>query len=247
MDLVELKKVQPSNFRRHPWELARLQILEYLVRENSIPATHILDVGSGDAFVAKQLLKKYKGTVTAVDPNYADAFIEQEKNSGIRFTRSLEEVKEGKIDLVLLMDVIEHVEHPESLIASIRNLPGVSASTVFFITVPAYQSLFTQHDVFLGHYRRYNINTLKNDCLSGGLEWKQGGYFFASLLIPRFLQKHLSRGGQHALHDWKGSSFITGLVRSVLWTDFKISWYLSKLGIRLPGLSCYCLCNPLPS
>ncbi len=247
MDLVELQKVQPSNFRRHPWEQARLQILEFLVQKNGISTTHILDVGSGDAFVAKQLLNKYKGMVTAVDPNYTEAFIEQEIKSGIRFRRNLEEVKEEKIDLVLLMDVIEHVEHPEALLASIKKLPGVSASTFFFITVPAYQSLFTQHDVFLGHYRRYNIKTLKNDSSAGGLEWKQGGYFFASLLIPRFLQKHLGRGGQHALHDWKGNSFTTGLVRSVLWTDFKISWYLSKLGIRLPGLSCYCLCNPLPS
>ncbi len=247
MDLVELKKVQPSHFRRHPWELARLQILKYLVRQNRIPTTHILDVGSGDAFVARQMKEEFKGTVTAVDHHYTETFIQQEKKTGIRFTAHLDDVKDEKIDLVLLMDVIEHVEHPDALLTSIRQLPGVSATTVFFITVPAYQSLFTQHDVFLGHYRRYNINTLKNDCLSGGLEWKQGGYFFTSLLLPRFLQKHLSRGEQHALHDWKGSSFTTGLVCSVLWTDFKISWYLSKLGIRLPGLSCYCLCNPLPS
>lgn len=247
MDLVELKKVQPGNFHRHPWELARLDILKYLIRKNNINTGYILDVGSGDAFVATEIFKEYKGSVIAVDSNYTEEFLQHEKKPGLTFKRKLDGVNEKRIDLVLLMDVLEHVEQQGNLLASIRNLPGVSASTIFFITVPAYQSLFTDHDVFLGHYRRYNIKSLEVECRSAGLEVKQAGYFFMSLLLPRLVQKYFRLGSKHALHDWNGGAFTTGLVRSILWTDFKISWYLSKLGIRLPGLSCYCLCNPLPS
>ena len=62
------------------------------------------------------------------------------------------------IDVLLLADVLEHVKDDVSFLQdSIDNLK-TGASVV--ISVPALQFLWSQHDVILGHYRRYSRNNL---------------------------------------------------------------------------------------
>lgn len=247
MDLVEQRQADKKEFKRHPWEMARFRILDFFVHKHHLSKKFILDVGSGDAFVSGRLAEKYPGTIiNAVDVNYDDNFINAHKHIPVRFIRSLQETERGKIDLVLLMDVIEHIENPGKLTSELKLLKGVDHSTSFFITVPAFQSLFTGHDVFLGHYRRYTRRGLTRFMKEQGFEIKESGYFFFSLLLVRCFQKFSGQKNINALHNWKGKAWKTSLISSFLWADFKISWYLSRPGIQLPGLSCYCICNPLP-
>jgi len=55
------------------------------------------------------------------------------------------------------------------------------------ITVPAFQKLFSRHDEFLGHYRRYNLQGISSTAEKAGLEILERSYFFSSLLLPRTL------------------------------------------------------------
>ena len=61
----------------------------------------------------------------------------------------------AQVKLVLLTDVLEHVSDDFALLSSLMNAsePG----THFLVTVPADESLWSQHDESFGHFRRYDL------------------------------------------------------------------------------------------
>jgi hypothetical protein len=248
MDLLEQEKITSPNFKRHPWELARHQVLHFFLKK--IPSKNfIVDIGSGDAYIAKELSKIYsRSKIAAVDPNYDDESIAKNEEVRLAFSKKIKDIESTEtVDVILLMDVLEHIQHPANVLQEVKHLPNVSSSTQLFITVPAFQSLFSEHDTFLKHFRRYNREQLVKLLRQSGFEIEQSGYFFAALLLPRVFQKILGIKPKIGLHNWNGNSFTTSIVTTLLWIDFKICWYLSRIGIHLPGLSCYCICHPLPS
>jgi hypothetical protein len=247
MDLIEQKKIASSKFRRHPWELARFRILRFFLAKK-MSGKFIADIGSGDAFIARMLLNQFpECKVAAIDIYYDQQFISENNESNLMFFKNIKDIPARQpVDVVLLMDVLEHIEKPQQLLYAIREL-AISPSTQLVITVPAFQSLYTRHDTFLKHYRRYTIKQLNELLRGAGFNIQYSGYFFTSLWLARLFQKVFSGAPKHGLHDWKYGAFTTAIIATLLWTDFKISWYLSRIGIILPGLSCYCICHPLPS
>ncbi|PIU95741.1 MAG: methylase [Armatimonadetes bacterium CG_4_10_14_3_um_filter_66_18] len=67
---------------------------------------------------------------------------------------------EGSFGLLTLLDVLEHLKDDAGALRGMRRIlrPGGS----LLLTVPAYPSLWSQHDVALHHYRRYTGSRLRN-------------------------------------------------------------------------------------
>jgi len=63
-----------------------------------------------------------------------------------------------KPDLILLIDVLEHIENDYQEINKIWDFLETGSSLV--ILVPAHQFLFSQFDASVGHYRRYSKKSL---------------------------------------------------------------------------------------
>ena len=59
----------------------------------------------------------------------------------------------------------------------------VPAGTHFVVTVPAFQFLWSGHDVFLEHKRRYRLEGIEQVVREAGLEVTRGRYYFA-LVFP---------------------------------------------------------------
>lgn len=250
MDLIEFLRVQ-DNFKRHPWEIARAKIATFILNSHRSAARKIIDIGSGDAFIAGSVAEAFPSTsVTAVDINYSHEIIHRlnKQQPNLELKQTLEDVSNAEpIDAVLLMDVLEHLANPGEMLQSIRS-KAVHEKTNFFITVPAFQSLFTEHDEILGHYKRYNRKQLKQLVTSNGFRVVHSGYFYCSLLPVRTIQKWTKADfNENGLFNWKQGKFITNLIANIFLTEFKFSYYLSRFGIHLPGLTCYCICRPLTS
>jgi hypothetical protein len=81
---------------------------------------------------------------------------------------------------VLLMDVIEHVEDDVGLVREYVN--KVAPGTRFIATVPAFMWLWSGHDVFLEHVRRYTLPRIERVLQAGGLTVELGCYFYAGVL-----------------------------------------------------------------
>ncbi len=253
MDISELKRQQSENFNRHPWEITRARIARFLLKGESFD--HIADIGSGDAYVIRELQKNKKGGIySAVDTAYTPAIIELitlNEPSNIQFYNRPEyiEVENKAADLILLMDVLEHCKDDNNMLSSTTAAASLKAK--FLITVPAFQCLFSEHDRLLGHFRRYTLKRLKNLCQKENLSVLHSGYFFFSLIPLRVLQRLSEKTGfkrtVHAADNWKFNKGITRFISAILWIDFRICYALSSVGIMLPGLSCYCICQKLPS
>jgi len=259
MDLVEAKARGLDRQARHPWEMARVEVVRSLIRRhvNLAPDAVVFDIGCGDTFVVEQLAADHPtACFYAVDTAFTDELIAHYRdrldNPRILPFASLESISPAprqRASLVLLMDVLEHINDDRAFLAALLAKPYIGPETRFLITVPAYQSLFCSHDTFLGHHRRYSNQRLRQLADSSGLRVLDIGYFFSTLLPVRMLQvfkeRALSTGaanGSSGVASWTGGGAKAAILRGALVLDWRLSRILHALGIRLAGLSNYAIC-----
>jgi hypothetical protein len=263
MDLRERRETKSLSGIRHPWELARLHIVKWLLRAHlgGEPPALVLDIGCGDAFVVGQLARHWPTTgFLAVDTALDETLLESLRTSfpdaNVSFCRTLEEAEAGArraADVVLLLDVIEHIEDDIGFLDRLRQSALTADSTSFLITVPAWQRLHSAHDVFLGHFRRYDSGVLQQHLAQAGFQVEETGHFFVIGLLLRWLKVARERrlgeraGKSVGLAAWRGGPWFTWIVARLLIFDFACSRMFRSLGIRLPGLSQYALCKRLVS
>ncbi len=252
MDLSEFSRLEDkANYQRHPWETSRKNVLRAFLRQAGIdfPIERIVDIGSGDAYVIhtlveENLAKEYYAIDTAYTPEVVEQLKKNNNNSQVVYFQNLQEyltkVTEKKPTLFLCMDVLEHLEDEHIILG---DLTQESNDNFYFFAVPAFQSVFSSHDVILGHYRRYTLGQLKAVLTRNQFRVIDQGYYFTSLLVFRHLDKWFKKDRNKTVVDWKGGKLKTGLVNTMLSADFKIALILRKIGITVPGLSCYCLCK----
>ena len=160
----------------HWYYRAKLAALRLAIAK--LPPGPILDVGSGSGFFARKLLESGQATeATCVDPGYPADSEEQVNGRPMRFRRR---VGGSGATLVLMMDVLEHVADDGALLAEYvaRMPPGACV----LVTVPAFQALWSGHDVFLEHHRRYTLREVERLLGAAGLQMELGCYFYAALL-----------------------------------------------------------------
>ena len=79
-------------------------------------------------------------------------------------------------DLVLMMDVLEHVDDDRALLRHYAD--KVPSGAHFLVTVPAFSFLWSGHDVFLEHKRRYRLPEIEAAMRDSGLDVAFGAYYF---------------------------------------------------------------------
>lgn len=247
MDLSEAPAVL---HRRHPWEVARLDFFRRLLRARGFDRrpVAILDVGSGDAWFARSLLAALDPAtrVTCWDAAYTAAQMEAlAREAGPRLA-CVSAPPEGRYDVVLLLDVLEHIEDDAGFLAGVvaRNLaPGAHA----LVSVPAWGTLFGAHDVQLLHFRRYAPAEGARLVTRAGLRIVSRGGLFHSLLLPRVAERLAAGAGllrtpPPNAGEWKAGPLASILVEQALMLDGRLSSLLSGVHMEMPGLSWWALC-----
>jgi SAM-dependent methyltransferase len=188
VDLVELARPLA---RRHPWEQARLRFFRReLARAGLVTGgARLLDAGAGDGWFSRPLVAGSGGAVSVVcwDVGYDEALLATEAfaaGDGVCFVR---ERPPGWFDVVLLLDVLEHVPDDAGFLRGmVREV--LSPDGHLLVSVPAWPALFTSHDSHLRHQRRYRPAAARRLLREAGLQVLRGGGLFHSLLLPRALQ-----------------------------------------------------------
>jgi len=246
---MDLSEVRGSKVR-HPWETARAVALERILREARLTPRAILDYGCGDGFTGERVLSALGASeLVGFDIHLTDEQCRARSKGPISYTNDWQRTGTGTFDLCLLCDVIEHVADDRALLQLVRN--RLSKGGQALITVPAFQSLFTNHDRALKHFRRYTLGQLRSVTASSGFELVSSGYMFASLLAGRGVAKlaemmkpHVD-GDDFGIGAWTGSARFTQAVETALNLDNALLLGLARRGIKLPGLSAWALCkNP---
>lgn len=174
MDLKEAE-ILGDQIGEHWYYRAKANALKHSLR-GWVPS-EILDIGAGSGFFSRQLLEENGVELaTCVDTGYKKDWQETHAGKPIFFKRRL---KQTGADLVLLMDVLEHVDNERALLSPY--VDAVPSGTRFLITVPAFNFLWSGHDVFLEHRRRYTINTLIGAMEGTGLNLISSHYYYAAV------------------------------------------------------------------
>ena len=247
---MDLSEVRGSEMR-HPWETARAAAIERILRAAKVTPHAILDYGCGDGFTGEHTLRAFGASgLVGFDIHLMDEQCSARSNGPISYANDWNQTGTRSFDLCLICDVIEHVADDGTLLEVVRN--RLCDNGYALITVPAFQSLFTNHDRALKHFRRYALSQLESVVRSAGFELVSSGYLFASLLAGRGLAKLAelmkpnARGDEFGIGAWLGSARLTQTVEAALNLDNSMLLGLAKLGIKLPGLSAWALCKKRP-
>lgn len=245
MDLSERRR---NLARRHPWESARARFFEALVARATDPsrALRVVDAGAGDGYFASRLASRLPegSRVVAWDASYSDDDLVDlaALHPRVAFVR---ERPEGRFDLVLALDVLEHVDDDAAFARTLAELAAPGGRVV--VSVPAWPGLFSRHDVALGHHRRYRPEALLAVLRGAGLVPVESGGLFHGLCVARAATKAcetlgLSRGAPALAGDWTGGALATFAIDATLGVETHASAWLARAGLRVPGLSFWASC-----
>lgn len=200
MDLKEVNELSILSERKHWWIRTRFLYIDKLFNffsknKKLIVAEYGCGTGQNlwylkeESPVTNQISK-----AVGIDPNLSSDFKTDWSDEKFKLSSDLNEFKSGEADAVLAMDVLEHVDNDEEALkhwVSTMNKDGH-----ILITVPAFQSLWSYHDVFLEHKKRYTKKDLTEVARKAGLKPVYIKYAFGYLFPVVYIVRKLTKGSK---------------------------------------------------
>lgn len=229
--------------RNHWWFVAREKIICNYIKKiiNSKILDNkdlkILNVGCGPGR-SSQYLSDF-GAVTSIEYD-KDCCEFASERTGLKIIHgSITELpfQNQSFDLVCAFDVIEHVENDLLAVTEMKRV--AKENGILLITVPAFMSLWSHHDVINHHFRRYKINKIEFlfDKLKDG-EKLFVSYFNFILFMPIYLVRQVSNLLLNASkRPGSGIDFETfkpGIMNTILFKIMAFESKLINLGLKLP-------------
>jgi SAM-dependent methyltransferase len=154
------------------------------------PDGPIADVGGGNGYVALGL-KRAGFPAFVIEPGAAGAKNARSRGLDPVVCATLSDAGflAGTLAAVGLFDVVEHIADAREFLTSARRLlkPGGR----LYVTVPAFDLLWSSEDELVGHHRRYSIGSLTETLATSGFAIEYATYFFSPLALPLFLLRTL--------------------------------------------------------
>jgi 2-polyprenyl-3-methyl-5-hydroxy-6-metoxy-1,4-benzoquinol methylase len=154
----DLERFEESDF----WSKVKVKLILKLVEGKKI-----LDVGCGSGLLSKTLIKEgYNVTVIDNDSKAIEIALRKGINGLVADINTWQ--THEKFDCIVLGDVLEHIEDDKSAMKKVYGMLEPNACII--VNVPAYQTLFSKHDIALGHKRRYSNLELESKLLYSGFK-----------------------------------------------------------------------------
>lgn len=168
------------------------------------PHSTFVDVGGGNGYTL-QHLEKFGIKTLLIEPGIEGCVNAQKRGLKNIICSTLENapLKEQSVSAVGLFDVVEHIEKSFEFLIQVKKY--LIAGGCVFITVPAYNFLWSKEDTDGGHYRRYTLRTLSDMLKDAGYSIKYSTYIFSILPFPIFLTRTIPSffGLGKSIHDEK--------------------------------------------
>ncbi|HYV17306.1 MAG TPA: class I SAM-dependent methyltransferase [Conexibacter sp.] len=201
MDVVEVQAMLDHE-DRHWWYRGRRRIVQDELAQLPVPPdARVLDAGCGSGRLLDELT--VYGSVSGLDMNPDSVEVARGRGHADVQQGAVESLpwEDETFDLITSLDVIEHTADDR---VSMRELRRVLApGGRLLITVPAYKALWSSHDVFNRHYRRYDRRMMRSLAADVDLRIERMTYFNSLLLPPaavvRWLQRPRLRSAEAAV------------------------------------------------
>jgi SAM-dependent methyltransferase len=234
---VDLKEeaILGNDMPKHWYYRAKLAaLLRYVTH---LHQRKILDVGAGSGFFSKGLLQQTEAQeAVCVDTGYSSNREELVNGKSVQYRGRCEQ---AEADLVLMMDVLEHVDDDVGLLNEyVRKVP---AGAHFLITVPAFYFLWSGHDVFLDHKRRYSLSEVEAVVNRAGLSVELSSYYYGLIFPLAAGTRVISRLFRQHKNDPRSQlKRHRAIINEILAYICSIDLLMLKRN-RLAGLTVFCL------
>jgi len=226
------ERIQETNW----WFGARRDLMVYFIPRGADKKLRpgILDVGCGSG--GNLLLFSKIGKAVGIDNSETAVSVCKKKGlEAILGTATSLKFRANYFDVVVLADILEHLDNPQKAVA--ESFRVLKRGGTLIATVPAYNWLYSYHDLANGHKKRYSKNELME--LFGGRYIQRISYLFSFALLPVIIMRSLNQiTAKKEVDDSSVPPVINGLLSSLS----KIELDLIKKGVSLPmGTSIFCV------
>lgn len=172
----------------HFWIRRRFDVCRKLLRDANPASLQIGEIGCGNGLVQRQFEDQWQVAVDGFDLNRPALERSISRRSQL-FYYDVHEKRtefEERYDLILLFDVLEHIQDDEGFLQSVCF--HLKKDGAVLINVPAIQRLYSPYDVAAGHVRRYDsagLNDLARRCQLRIQRWTYWGLPLYPLLMIR--------------------------------------------------------------
>ena len=171
---------------RHWWFRAkRALVMDAL---ESVPLDGVaVDVGCGSGAMVRELSARWP-VVVGTDFEKHALDLSRQRFTGLGGVQAAAEfvpLRTAIAGCVVSLDVIEHLDDDVAGLREYRRV--VEDGGLVVVAVPAYRWAWSDHDVALGHRRRYTRRSLRRALEAAGLKVERTTYFHSWLVPPAFV------------------------------------------------------------
>jgi len=179
------------------WFVARRRLIAALLKDLMPPGPiDILDIGCGTGAMLDELVPYGRVVGADYSPDALAFCRKRGERTGIAYELVRADVRllpfvDNSFDVVTAMDIIEHIDRDKDAMLEIGRVlrPGGH----LLATVPAYQHLWSDHDIALHHHRRYTVPQFRDLVQRSGLCVQKTSYTVTSLLPAVWAIRGLGR------------------------------------------------------
>lgn len=198
------------------------------------------DIGGGNGYVAKGIQSIGVETIL-VEPGEKGCSNARRRNINNVVCSTIEDAgfEKNSMPAIGVFDVVEHFKDDVGLLRTLHSY--LQQDGLIFITVPAFNFLWSNEDDYAGHFNRYTIPSLTKKLETVGFKVVYDTYIFSILPLPVFLLRSIpSKLGLRKESDYEsaqpGEHKSENPILTKIW-----NWELKKIqkGGKIPiGGSC---------
>jgi hypothetical protein len=201
----------------HFWVRRRFDVMRRMADPLIRKAASIAEFGCGNGMLQRCVEDHYGLSVSGFELNEGALKRNVSRSSSLYCYDIHHRVPEfrARFDLLLLCDVLEHIEDESAFLQSIRY--HLTGSGIMVINVPAHQYLFSKYDKEAGHFRRYSMARLKKVVEQNGFRVRSATYW-GLCLVPLLLARKVIVSMKHT----EGQAYSTGFDPGGRWSNMAL-------------------------
>jgi SAM-dependent methyltransferase len=193
MDETYVRRYPDLELHHFWWRVRRRLVGQLIANRVDLTRCSVLDIGCGSGVTMEYLSDAGAAAVRGIEIDPLALRPDSAINDRIVVGDLLELNIDETYDIVIMLDVLEHIDNDTSALAKVRS--SMSRDGLLILTVPAYGWLWSSHDVTNAHFRRYSARQLRARLESSGFRVEQIGYMFAGLVPPKLVMRWLEMAG----------------------------------------------------
>jgi SAM-dependent methyltransferase len=173
----------------HFWCKRRFEVLKALADDRLRAASRVCEIGCGNGVLQLQVENAYSLAPDGFDLHEGALRRNMSRRGGVYCYDIHDRAEEFRktFDLILMFDVLEHIEDQDRFLESARFHLAERGSLI--INVPALQWLFSPYDEVQGHQRRYSVAELTTVARRNGFRVPRITYWGGPLVPILALRK----------------------------------------------------------